>query len=401
MGAEQQQEVKSLPRNRKCGNCRYFEPAPLWRKGWCRNPQLYPPHANHLVDSSTIDCEGGFRSRIYWEPIPQAQVTQPMPTPADSKQPAVNRVANFEQKTEQADFAAPPPTQARSGSFGPKFETRTAPQPQAEVRNYRATPVEPIVSEAQYKPLEDNYYYDEEPEQQAEYRRQTPIEIPSYQRLNEPKAKKAERTAYDYEPQPQPEAKPKTDLRETLYRNFPFTQNWDLERFKLQTVLPWLAVGLFALLFLMFFIGSNRGNTGVPLATDNTGNATAAASTADTSGQSLVVTATPSGSTSSTPATSKTSTASSAASGTVNATTTTVASVGSSVAGKTATVNSPDGINMRKDPSTSGQVIKVLKKGDKVTIVDGPKTSDGLDWYQVKVANQTGWVAKQYIDVAA
>lgn len=77
------QETRSIPRNRKCGNCRYFEPAPLWRKGWCRNPQLYPPHANHLVESATIDCEGGFRSRIYWEPIPAAEV----PYSADLHQP--------------------------------------------------------------------------------------------------------------------------------------------------------------------------------------------------------------------------------------------------------------------------------------------------------------------------
>jgi Bacterial SH3 domain len=67
---ETKQEIKSLPRNRKCGNCRYFEPAPLWRKGWCRNPRLYDRRANHLVDATTIDCEQVFRARIYWEPIP-------------------------------------------------------------------------------------------------------------------------------------------------------------------------------------------------------------------------------------------------------------------------------------------------------------------------------------------
>lgn len=76
MGVESQ-ENRGIPRNRKCGNCRYYEAAPLWRKGWCRNPKLYPPHANHLVDANTIDCEGGFRSRIYWEPIVSGQVTPP------------------------------------------------------------------------------------------------------------------------------------------------------------------------------------------------------------------------------------------------------------------------------------------------------------------------------------
>jgi hypothetical protein len=72
---EPRQETKSLPRNRKCGNCRYFEPAPLWRKGWCRNPRLYDRRANHLVDASSIDCEQVFRARIYWEPIPEPELT--------------------------------------------------------------------------------------------------------------------------------------------------------------------------------------------------------------------------------------------------------------------------------------------------------------------------------------
>lgn len=73
---EIKQETKSLPRNRKCGNCRYFEPAPLWRKGWCRNPRLYDRRANHLVDAATIDCEQVFRARIYWEPVPTTEVAE-------------------------------------------------------------------------------------------------------------------------------------------------------------------------------------------------------------------------------------------------------------------------------------------------------------------------------------
>ena len=91
---EIKQETKSLPRNRKCGNCRYFEPAPLWRKGWCRNPRLYDRRANHLVDAATIDCEQVFRARIYWEPIPAPELSEadtgytPFvgPSPADSGQ---------------------------------------------------------------------------------------------------------------------------------------------------------------------------------------------------------------------------------------------------------------------------------------------------------------------------
>ena len=34
---------------RKCGSCKHYEPAPIWRKGWCRNPLLYSPQQSHLV----------------------------------------------------------------------------------------------------------------------------------------------------------------------------------------------------------------------------------------------------------------------------------------------------------------------------------------------------------------
>lgn len=50
---------------RKCGTCKHFEPAPLWRKGWCRNPLLYSPQQSHLVNDEDLDCERGMGN--YWE----------------------------------------------------------------------------------------------------------------------------------------------------------------------------------------------------------------------------------------------------------------------------------------------------------------------------------------------
>lgn len=50
---------------RKCGNCKHFEPAPLWRKGWCRNPLLFSPQQSHLVNDEDLDCERGMGN--YWE----------------------------------------------------------------------------------------------------------------------------------------------------------------------------------------------------------------------------------------------------------------------------------------------------------------------------------------------
>lgn len=55
---------------RRCSTCRHFQPAPLWRKGWCRNPLLYAAHQNHLVDERELDCDRQFGD--YWEAIDSA-----------------------------------------------------------------------------------------------------------------------------------------------------------------------------------------------------------------------------------------------------------------------------------------------------------------------------------------
>jgi hypothetical protein len=51
---------------RRCGTCKHFEHAPIWRKGWCRNPLLYSPQQSHLVSEQELDCERGMGN--YWEP---------------------------------------------------------------------------------------------------------------------------------------------------------------------------------------------------------------------------------------------------------------------------------------------------------------------------------------------
>ena len=51
---------------RTCKTCKHFEPAPIRRKGWCRNPLLYSPQQSHLVQQDDLDC--GHRIGNYWEP---------------------------------------------------------------------------------------------------------------------------------------------------------------------------------------------------------------------------------------------------------------------------------------------------------------------------------------------
>ena len=42
---------------RRCGNCAFFEAAPLYRMGWCRNPMLHAPHERALVADDEHRCK--------------------------------------------------------------------------------------------------------------------------------------------------------------------------------------------------------------------------------------------------------------------------------------------------------------------------------------------------------
>lgn len=50
---------------RKCSTCKFYEPSPIYRKGWCRNPLLYAPQQHHLVADDDLDCSRGLSD--YWE----------------------------------------------------------------------------------------------------------------------------------------------------------------------------------------------------------------------------------------------------------------------------------------------------------------------------------------------
>ncbi len=57
-----------------------------------------------------------------------------------------------------------------------------------------------------------------------------------------------------------------------------------------------------------------------------------------------------------------------------------------------------DGLNMRDAPSTTGNALTQLSKGDKLTILAGPEQGDNYNWYQVQTADGTkGWVASEFI----
>jgi hypothetical protein len=80
--------IPAKNRDRKCSTCRHYQPSPLWRKGWCRNPLLYDRNTNHLVEADSLACNRTFID--YWEPIkgdlpsmgPQARTSKPRIAPS-------------------------------------------------------------------------------------------------------------------------------------------------------------------------------------------------------------------------------------------------------------------------------------------------------------------------------
>lgn len=111
----------------KCGTCKHYEPAPMWKKGWCRNPLLYSPQQSHLVGEEDLDCNRGMGS--YWEPIEseaadELPLTRFAPPPSRTIAPA-----------DQGRFAGP----QQATQVGPSRRERTtqpmtAPLPRPRVR---------------------------------------------------------------------------------------------------------------------------------------------------------------------------------------------------------------------------------------------------------------------------
>jgi len=57
-------------------------------------------------------------------------------------------------------------------------------------------------------------------------------------------------------------------------------------------------------------------------------------------------------------------------------------------------VASPDGLNVRSEPSTAAEVVGGVIQGDYVAVLAGPVRAASIEWWQVKTAsNVRGWVA--------
>ena len=335
---EIKQETKSLPRNRKCGNCRYFEPAPLWRKGWCRNPRLYDRRANHLVDAATIDCEQVFRARIYWEPVPISDVAEVNTGPGYS--PFVNG---------SGDGAESIPAQADGG----RVRAGTAPA-------------------------------------DGVLRARTMVNNPQTGGDNLPVIVRRERSTAA----PGIVAKP-SRTRRWLVENIPYYDKIDgpLARINFLRILPWAVVALLVLIVLLNVLGGkktatdqNQSNQSQPTSASAVvfGNTTPTISAINRPTQAGNQLATPTLS-----AIVPTFTAVPVPTATPKA---------AEVTAKVKNVG-PKGLNMRKDPGTNGTLIRTIPEGETVTITSGDfKTVDSILWVAISYKGANGWVSGEYLD---
>jgi uncharacterized protein YgiM (DUF1202 family) len=60
-----------------------------------------------------------------------------------------------------------------------------------------------------------------------------------------------------------------------------------------------------------------------------------------------------------------------------------------------------EAVNFRASPGLDGEVLSTLALGTSGTVLAGPETVDGSDWYQLDLAGETGWVAREFLAFGA
>lgn len=89
---------------RKCQTCKHYEPSPIRRMGWCRNPLLYSPQQSHLVEQTDLDCGRGLGN--YWEPIEPLMRSDPQGLQGDGERLSTRSFRLFVRQPQLATAAA-------------------------------------------------------------------------------------------------------------------------------------------------------------------------------------------------------------------------------------------------------------------------------------------------------
>ena len=289
---------------RRCSTCRHFQPAPLWRKGWCRNPLLYAPHQNHLVDERELDCHRQFGD--YWESANVAPDT-----------------------TAQAPTGVEAATSTIAAT-----ETPVTAEPQEAVK-----PVAPSSESS------------------------IPDPVSSVGQRTHTAPGTVTRTRADY----------------------------------LRLVIPAAIIGV---LLLGYVVWTGLLYRDASEASPANAIVAAAASPTFSATTTALVSATIPPTVQSPP----TQTTSMAATTVPTAAPTVIRpTVVSGLRPNGAAIvdtGSNDGLRLRKDPGQTGVVLRSIKNGERLSIVDGPREADGITWWKVIYATDEGWVAGQFLKPA-
>jgi SH3-like domain-containing protein len=61
-----------------------------------------------------------------------------------------------------------------------------------------------------------------------------------------------------------------------------------------------------------------------------------------------------------------------------------------------------DGVNFRKDASTTAQIIRTLGAGEVLQVIDGPVSAGDRTWWKLKDPNGVeGWAAQDFLQPTA
>lgn len=59
----------------------------------------------------------------------------------------------------------------------------------------------------------------------------------------------------------------------------------------------------------------------------------------------------------------------------------------------------PDGLNIRRRPTTSSRVLQVVNDDTVLEVIDGPETGEDYVWFKVRTRRGTeGWTVSQYLE---
>lgn len=336
---------------RSCQSCRHYEPAPLWRRGWCRNPRLYSPQQSHLVDETELGC--GFGMGTYWEATEDVLLRL-----GRARQPLQLARAQFRLGAKPGVSVA----MSTGSSFGTGGGSN---------RGNRG---------------DDPW-------------------TPSSSRSNEPDEQPSTYSA----PRSERTARPAGQERTVSYQ--PEERYWtDYLRVALPVVGLLLMLGLF-LFWANQLISPGGGSDEPTVVIGDTGNSNVigASSPEATVTVEPQLTANPATQPTTAPADQNgaeaTATSAPAAEATATeapADTSTDSGGGAIAVGSDVQTNDSN-VNVRDDATTDGNIVDTLDAGVVMTVVAGPTTADNYDWYQVEFENASGetvqgWVASDFIE---